>query len=70
MEYVQIELFTDAISAGLNAILAQGGKAIAYAKRILNSKEWNYVIIEKECLAIIWALEKFLLYFNKLPVKL
>lgn len=36
-------------------MLAHGGKAIAYASRILNSAERNYPIPERECLAVISA---------------
>lgn len=41
----------------------------AYTCRILNSVEWNYLIMERQCLAVTWTLNKFCYYFNDLPVK-
>lgn len=63
-ENVQFELYTDARSVRLGAMLEEG-KAIAYASRILYSVERNYARTEKECLAAIWALKKFRPYFNQ-----
>lgn len=50
-------------------MLAQKGKHISYASRILNASQQNYSITVRECLAVIWALEKFRCFFSELPVK-
>ncbi|KRZ85337.1 Transposon Tf2-8 polyprotein [Trichinella sp. T8] len=43
----------------LGAILEQRGRVIAFASRSLRKSERNYSAIEKECLAIIFALKTF-----------
>ena len=56
------ELRTDACDLGLGAILCQRQdnvmKNIAFASRILSKCEKNYTITEKECLAVVWSVEK------------
>lgn len=51
-------------------MLAQDGIAAAFASLTLNSAQRNYAITGRECLAVIWALEKFRPCFNQLPVKI
>ncbi|CAK9832061.1 Retrovirus-related Pol polyprotein from transposon 17.6 [Anthophora retusa] len=54
---------TDASGHAVGAVLSQGkiGRdlPIAYASRLLNAAESNYAVIEKECLAIMYAVQHF-----------
>ena len=57
-------LYTDASEEGIGAVLHQKDdqgkeRIIACASRALNQHEKNYPITEKECLAIVWGIEKF-----------
>ena len=56
-------LQTDNSDSGIGAVLLQeeGGvqKPVAYASRKLKKAELLYVTIEKECLAIVWAMIRF-----------
>jgi len=59
-------LRTDASDVGLGAVLLQdqgfGLQPISFASKKLQSAEKNYATIEKECLAILWAVKKFSQY--------
>ena len=55
----QFSLQTDASSTGIGAILEQIGHVVAYASRILSPSEKNYSVIQRECLAIAFALKQF-----------
>lgn len=57
---------TDASAYALGAVLLQGQgqqeQPIEYASRLLTSAEKNYSAVEREALAVVWALEKFRCY--------
>ena len=59
-------LRTDASKHGLSAALLQehDGKLhpIAYGSKQMSSAERKYSILEKECLAIVWSVNKFRLF--------
>lgn len=50
---------TDASNFAVGAVLSQESHPIAYASRTLNQHECNYSTIEKELLAIVWAVKYF-----------
>ena len=52
-------LQTDASSVGLGCVLEQNGHVIAYASRALSKAEQQYSVIQKECLAAVFAMKQF-----------
>ena len=55
---------TDASSTGLGAVLLQRGAdellhPVLYASRKLLDRETRYAAVERECLAVVWAIDKF-----------
>ncbi len=62
-------LYTDASNIALGAVLHQVGDdnkehVIAYENKTLNKSEQNYSTTELECLAVVWAVEKFDYYLE------
>ncbi|XP_054278887.1 uncharacterized protein K02A2.6-like [Macrosteles quadrilineatus] len=54
----------DSSSIGLGASLLQSGQPVAYASRTLSPVERRYAQIEKECLAILFACNRFHYYIS------
>ena len=56
----------DASETGVGAVLLQeyedGRFPVAYVSKKLKSSELNYSVIEKECLALVFAVKKFYKY--------
>ena len=44
---------------GLGAVLEQDQQVIGYASHTLTKAEANYSVIQRECLAIVWAMKQF-----------
>ena len=55
----QLVIQCDASNYGLGSALLQDGRPITYASRALTDAETRYAIIEKEMMAVVFALEKW-----------
>ncbi|GFS74017.1 transposon Tf2-8 polyprotein [Trichonephila clavipes] len=63
------ELFTNASSIGVGAVLNQEQRPVVFASCTLSAAERNYTVTERECLAIVWALNKSITYLGFLSIK-
>ncbi|GFT72593.1 hypothetical protein TNCV_974391 [Trichonephila clavipes] len=54
---------------GVGAVLNQEQRPVVFASRTLSAAERNYTVTERECLAVVWALNKFRTYLGSLPIK-
>ena len=67
----RIKVSTDASKDGIGAVLLQAEgehwKPVAYASRSMTETECRYAQIEKECLGLVFGLEKFHSYIYGLP---
>ena len=67
-------LRTDASDVGIGAVLMQAHEdklfPIQFASRKLHARERAYPIIERECLAVVWAVKKFAYYLHGRKFKL
>ena len=66
----QFILSTDASAIGIGVVLEQSGHVVAYASRTLSASERNYSVIQRECLAIVFALKQFRHYMLGCTFKL
>ena len=64
----QFTLRTDASSVGLGAVLLQEWEGelfpVIYASRKMLEREQRYSTIERECLGIVWAMDKLIKYLH------
>jgi len=58
----QFVLETDASDAGFGAVLMQEGHPIAYLSKPLSGPNQGLSTYEKECMAILWAVDKWRCY--------
>ena len=68
---ISTTLQTDASKKGLGAVILQNSKPVMFASWALTGAEKNYQKLERECLAMIWGMEKFhyFLYGKKFTLK-
>ena len=63
------QLYTDASAIGIGDVVEQSGHVIAYVSRALTGSEKNYYnsVIQRECLAVVYALKQFRHYLLGRP---
>ena len=60
----EVTVQSDASQKGLGATLLQKGQPVAFTSRSLSTTEQQYAQVEKECLAIVFACERFNQYLQ------
>ena len=60
----EVTVQSDASQKGLGAALLQKGQPVTFASRSLSTTEQQYAQVEKECLAIVFACERFNQYLQ------
>ncbi|GFX89176.1 retrovirus-related Pol polyprotein from transposon gypsy [Trichonephila clavipes] len=56
-------------SIGVGGVLNQEQRPVVFASRTLSAAERNYTVTERECLAVVCALNKCRTYLGSLPIK-
>jgi hypothetical protein len=62
-----VTLQCDASQAGIGCAILQDGRPVEFASRAMTNTEQSYAQIEKEMLAILFALERFHTYVYAMP---
>ena len=60
----KVTIQSDASQKGLGATLLQKGQPVPFASRTLSATEQQYAQVEKECLGIVFACERFNQYLQ------
>jgi len=63
----RFEIWTDASTHGIGAVLMQDERPVAYESRKLSSAEYNYTTTDQELLAVVHALKVFRPYIEGRP---
>ena len=61
----EVTLQWDASERGLGAVILQNGQLVAFASETLSPTERRYAQIEKECLPIVFACQRFSQYISR-----
>ena len=64
----KVVLQAESSQSGLGAVLLQDGRPAEYASRSLSNSERKWAQVEKECLAILYGLQRFNQYTYGRPV--
>jgi hypothetical protein len=63
----ELTIETDASDKGIGVVLTQQGHLVAYLSKVLSKRTQALSTYEKECLAIILAIDKWKAYLQHLP---
>ena len=63
----EVHLEVDASIKGLGGALVQNNKPVAFASKALTSAQANYSNIERECLAVVYGIQRFHHYLYGRP---